>query len=82
LSLSFFPKTYPAANPVRVHYRFNDEVRIRGDARIGRVTGFREPTAGRPEIQVSFADRCSCWVAAHAVRFAKARLEVIDGGAA
>lgn len=85
MSLIFLPTaTRPAAraNAVRPRFRFDDEVRVGGDPRVARVTGHRAPRPHAPEVHITYADGRSCWVAERALRAARARLEVLQGGAA
>lgn len=82
MSLAFFP-TRPAATvrAVLPRFRFNDEVRVGGDPRIAKVVGFRQPRPHRAEVEIAYADGCRCWVRESALRAARARLDVIEGGA-
>lgn len=84
MSLAVFPHR-PAAvvrAATKPRFRFNDEVRVGGDSRVAVITGFRSPRPHLHEVLIAYADGCSCWVAERSLRAARARLELLAGGAA
>lgn len=85
MSLVFLPTSHrPTArlNATRPRFRFDDEVRVGGDPRIARVTGHRAPKPHAPEVHITYEDGRACWVAERNLRAARARLELVQGGAA
>lgn len=84
MSLAFFPHRPIAVirAATKPRFKFNDEVRVGGDSRVATITGFRSPRPHLHEVLLSYADGCSCWVAERCVRAARARLELLQGGAA
>ena len=79
MSLAFLPRR--RAVPVTPHrFRLLDEVRICGEAGVGRVVGLRAPKPHLPEVLVERADGSLAWLSERAVRGSAPRLAVVDGG--
>lgn len=80
MSLAFLPlrRGTPVAWPHR--FRLLDEVRVCGEAGVGRVVGLRAPKPHLPEVLVERADGSLAWLSERAVRGRCPRLTVVDGG--